>query len=82
MPSYGDKIEARVSIRRGDNWNVRPGAEQLEGKVHTFSFGWEITADDRSEYAGEIAWISDRDGWPDDAPVWIASGDLQILREL
>jgi len=63
-----------VRIRRDIGKEVKPGAEQLDGKTFAFRYGWEMDEDDK--YPGEIAWIADDTQWPDDAPVWIAGGDL------
>ncbi len=68
-------ILATVRIRRGA-WEVKDEAEHLDGRRHGFTRGWMIGSDESSLYGGEIAWIADRDGWPLDAPQWVASGDL------
>lgn len=65
----------RVRIRRGEGWNVRPEAEQVDGNVYLFKYGWTFEPDER--YPGEAAWIADDTRWPADAPTWIASGDLE-----
>ena len=65
----------RVRIRRGEGWNVRPEAEQVDGNVYLFKYGWEFAPDER--YPGEVAWIARDALWPADAPTWIASGDLE-----
>jgi len=74
-------IPFRIQLRRGEGWVVKPEAEQLDGKVHPFRFGWIISSDESSIYAGEGAWIAHPDDWPEDAPAWIASGDLVKLVE-
>jgi hypothetical protein len=72
-----DLRKAMVVIRKNINAIVRPEAKQLDGKTYTFKFGWDITAQDSSIYAGEQAWIPNDPNYPDDAPPWIASGDLK-----
>ncbi len=74
MTDQDDVLIATVRIRRGPGWAVKPEAEALEGRTHRFTYGWRIRAP--SIYAGEIAWIVAPEGWPEDAPLWIASGDL------
>lgn len=72
----GSRVRPRpliVKIRRGLR-PVKPEAEQLDGKTFLFVFGWIMGDDD--PYPGEAAWIPKNDGWPDDAPIWLASGDL------
>lgn len=64
----------RVKIRRNIGREVRPGAEQMDGKVFLFRYGWMMSAED--PYPGEIAWIP-MGLLPKDAPLWIASGDLE-----
>ena len=69
----------RVKIRRGLA-EVRPNAEQLEGRVFFFREGWVITEEDSSIYASETAMLPiTKEGYPkypEDGPIWIASGDL------
>jgi hypothetical protein len=65
-----------VKLRRDDNFQVKPEAEQLDGKTFAFSSGWDITEDDSGIYVGEIAMIPRDESYPTDAPLWIASGDL------
>ena len=68
----------RVKIRRELN-DVKPEAEQIDGNVYKFYIGWEI--DDIEHYIGEMAMIPTRDcGYPEDAPIWIASGDLEEVK--
>jgi len=66
------RMKFRVKIRR-DLAEVRPEAEIIDGKVYNFSEGWII---DSSLYDGEIAMIPRDLNYPDDAPAWIAAGDL------
>ena len=63
-----------VNIRRGFGWEVKPSAEQLDGKTFNFYLGWEMDEDDPCP--GEEAWIPQDENYPADAPRWIASGDL------
>ena len=57
-------------------------ADLVDGKSHVFSFGWPITQGDSQVYAGEVAMIPDRAGWPSAGPSWIASGDLELIEVL
>jgi len=68
MPEY------MVQIRRDIGMTVKPEAEQLDGKVYGFRFGW--VQDDEDRYPGESAMLPNDPNWPEDAPVWISSGDL------
>lgn len=77
LPS--EAILATVTIRREKGWSVRETAAQLEGKRHKFTRGWLIK--EGSIYDGETAWLPVREGWPEDAPIWIASGDLTDITE-
>jgi len=73
---HGDRARFRIAIRPEFNGRPpRPEALQVDGRVHGFRYGY--TMDEGDTYPGERAWVADREGWPDDAPVWIASGDLQ-----
>ena len=63
-----------VRIRRDIGREVRPEAEQIDGKTYAFRFGWVMDADD--PYPGEEAWIAHDPTYPIEAPVWIARGDL------
>lgn len=69
-------MKYRVKIRRTEGLEVRPEAEQIDGKVFNFIHGWVI--EDRKQYHGEIAWIPRDPNYPDDGPTWIASGDLEV----
>jgi hypothetical protein len=68
--------KATVKIRRNRR-SVRPEAEQLEGKTFTFMFGWGMDEDD--PYPGETAWVPRDPDYPNNAPVWIANGDLIFM---
>jgi len=70
-------MKFRVKLRRSKKFEVKPEAEQLDGNIYEFTKGWEI--EDRVLYKGETAWVP-KDKWPDDAPIWIASGDLEEVQ--
>ncbi len=75
--------QATVHLRRGTGWDVKPEAEQMDGQKLIFKPGWIMDADDTSIYIGEWAMLPVRfDDWPDDAPGWIASGDLEDMKEV
>ena len=63
-----------VKIRREGMRGVRPEAEQLDGKKFNFFCGWLMDKGD--PYPGEEAWMPRDKAYPDNAPPWIASGDL------
>ncbi len=74
---------ASVHFRRGTGLDVKPEAEQMDGQELIFKPGWIMDADDTSIYVGEWAMCPARfDDWPDDAPGWIASGDLKDVGEV
>ena len=64
-----------VRIRRDIGREVRPEAEQLDGKTYTFTYGWLM--DENDPYPGEQAWLPRDSTYPVGAPPWIASGDLE-----
>lgn len=64
-----------ICIRRDGERPVRPEAEQLDGNLYKFTKGWVM--DETDPYPGEVAWIPDDPLYPDNAPIWIASGDLE-----
>lgn len=70
-----------VKIRRTSGLVVKPEAEQIDGKTYSFMNGWEISTEDSSIYAGEIAMIPCGEDYPDDAPSWVSSGDLMLAEE-
>ena len=70
---------AMVRVRRGIGLEVRPEAEQVDGREFYFLRGWELPAD-HSRYPGETAWMPLDDEWPRSAPAWIASGDLVFVK--
>jgi hypothetical protein len=71
-----DIVLAKVVLRRTDYLKVKANAEQLDGNVYKFEYGWGICECDR--YAGEIAYLPMDTSYPKDAPTWIASGDHEI----
>jgi len=69
----------RVRIRRDKTefGGVKPNAEEIDGKVYRFVSGSIITEGDHSLYVGETIWYPADYDYPDTAPSWIASGDLE-----
>lgn len=67
----------KVKIRRQKDWEVKPEAEQIDNQIYYFSRGWLIPDEDSSIYGGETAWIPYDENYPKNAPVWLASGDLE-----
>ena len=68
-------MKMRVVIRRQWKEPVRPEAEQLDGRVFEFTYGWKMGETD--PYPGEIAYIPRDASYPHGAPTWIAEGDLK-----
>ena len=68
------KVSYTLNVRRDFVRAVRPSIEPLDGKTFLFRLGWLMGEGD--PYPGEEAWIPIDPVWPDDAPKWIASGDL------
>jgi len=68
-------MKFKVRIRR-DFGEVRPEAEAIDGKIYDFNVGWVIERSDHFLYVGEMAMITRNSDYPEDAPTWIASGDL------
>lgn len=66
-----------VKIRRSNGLEVKPEAEQLDGKTYNFTEGWVMNDDD--PYPTELAMIPRDKNYPDEAPIWIASGDLTTV---
>jgi hypothetical protein len=64
-----------VKIRR-ELGQVKPEAEQIDGKVFVFREGWIMGEGDTSLYVGELAMVPNDFDWPADAPAWVAMGDL------
>jgi len=71
-------IEYKVNIRT-KLAEIRPESLQLNGKEYFFVRGWDI--DDSDIYKGEVAMIPKDDTYPNDAPIWVASGDLVEVTE-
>lgn len=69
----------KVRIREGIGHGIKMNALQLDGFVYNFEHGWEL--DDDIRYPGESAWLPQDDGYPKNAPSWIASGDLIRMKE-
>lgn len=65
----------KVKIRRDFSRAIKPEAEQVDGKIFWFVYGWSI--DDEDPYPGEVAWCPRDETYPKDAPLWLASGDLE-----
>ena len=63
-----------VRIRRDFGREVKPEAEQTDGKTYAFRRGWLMDKSD--PYPGEEAWLPHDPAYPVEAPAWIASGDL------
>jgi len=74
-PEQGYTYRARVRMRRGAGWNVKPGIERLDGMELLVERGWLI--DDIEQYLGEYAMRS-RQLEPFGL-TWIASGDVELL---
>jgi hypothetical protein len=74
-----EKQEYIVRLRRSDVFKVKPNAEQIDGKKFFFEKFWTIDEDDTDlPIVGEFAMVPCRNQrYPDDAPHWIASGDLE-----
>ena len=66
----------QVNIRR-DGREVRPQAEELDGKTFWFCRLWVMT--DEDPYPGEVAWEPSDTRFPKDSLTWIASGDLDVV---
>ncbi len=75
-----NRMILKVNIRM-DLGKVRPEASQIDGNVYYFSFGWIIEESDSSLYVGESAMIPRDPNYPEDAPNWIASGDLMGINK-
>lgn len=68
-------VRYTVRIRRGLG-EVKPEAEQIDGKTYLFTYGWPI--EENTLYKGEHAWIPRDPNYPLDASRWISSGDLEV----
>jgi len=69
-------MKMTVKIRRELGMEVKPEAEEIDGKTYNFTVGWIMN--DEDAYPNETAYIPRDPDYPDDAPIWIASGDLII----
>lgn len=74
MPQTGDYMQAMVKARTSLAL-TKGSAEDIEGKVYSFAFGW-VLEDNHSKYPGEVAWLPRDPAYPLDAPTWLAGGDL------
>lgn len=87
---WGSRVRVRVRIRRvrtdGTPWLVKAEAETLDGKEFELEYGWLM--DEGDPYPGEIAWLFSIDEFRkhgldvERAPMWLASGDLELLAPL
>lgn len=66
---------AKVKIRQGEEWKVKPGCASLDGQVIETQVLWEIGGGIyNGEYAMSTPMLNTYDeSWP---IIWIASGDL------
>lgn len=71
-----------VQLRRGRRYDAarEPGAAQLEGRTFMFRPGWQLGPECGGIFTNEMAMVSvDTDPahpYPEDAPIWLPSGDL------
>lgn len=72
-------MKMTVKIRRELGMEVKPEAEEIDGKTYNFTVGWVMN--DEDAYPTETAYIPRDPDYPDNAPIWIASGDLIALTE-
>lgn len=73
----GQGLPYLVRIRRDIGRQVRPEAEEVDGKVYVFRFGW--VQGDGDQYPGEKAMVPNDFDWPADAPPWMSEGDCLLL---
>jgi hypothetical protein len=78
--NHSYRARCRVVIRRDIGRAVRPEAEELDGHVFTFGYGW--TMDTRDPYPGESAMLPLDFAYAHRAPTWIASGDLEVVDDV
>ena len=71
------KVKIRWNLEDGE---VKPAGKQIDGKVFNFEKGWKIVPFD-GLYLGETAMVPTDSNYPEDAPQWIASGDLEEIDE-
>ena len=76
MVYSGELKRFTIKIRRGAEGEVRPEAEQLDGKSYLFRYGFAMAGDDI--YPHEVAWFPEDGAYPLGGPPWIASGDLSV----
>lgn len=67
-------MKMTVKIRRELGMEVKPEAEEIDGKTYNFTVGWVMN--DEDAYPTETAYTPRDPNYPDEAPIWIASGDL------
>jgi len=70
-------MKYRVKIRRDIGGVVKPNAEKIDGMVFNFRKLWDM--DEKDPYPGEVAMMADDETYPDYAPTWISSGDLEAV---
>lgn len=71
------KKKLKINLRCGEGWEVKPEAEELDGKIYEFREGWTIEEGDSSLYVGEKAMLFEiKEGEPRPKIGWVASGDL------
>ena len=78
---FTESKKYRVKLRRDLGLAIRPECEQVDGKVFWFYEGYTIDDIGRGQYWGEKAMVQNDTEYPEDAPFWIASGDLEPVGE-
>jgi hypothetical protein len=68
----------RVTPRKIPGVETKPEVLAIVGRVFLFRALWVI---EDGLYVGETAWMTDDPEYPEDAPIWIASGDLQPVKK-
>ncbi len=68
----------KVTLRR-EGYQVKPEAEQVDGKVYVFREGWIMDKDE--QYPGEQILVPNDFDWPADAPDWVSIKDLEPAEE-
>jgi hypothetical protein len=67
----------QVKLRRSEKYQVKPNAEQIDGR--TFQFVHRFIVDE-GLCKGEAAWMPDYNSdYPPDAPAWVSEKDLELL---
>ncbi len=69
----------RVRARNLPGRELRPETALVEGREFDFVPGWPMDEDD--PYPGEWAWCPASPDYPEDAPLWIAEGDLEPVKK-